>query len=154
MGRHRQDSCISVVEMGLEHLDPSLGDDRTPHAAKELLGFSAEHDAGDDLDPAAGLPMQGGSVNHGLRTPPGRGEELEGRGRRHWAGQAPAVYSRAAFMSTDRGAARRPCAGPRPRKCSEQGGPCDMVTRAASGGKAAEMRAQSAKRQGSMRVVA
>jgi len=51
MGADCEDSPIAVIKVGLEDLDPLLGDEGSPDPPEEFFRFSAEHHARHNLDP-------------------------------------------------------------------------------------------------------
>src|SRR5690606_10856957 len=64
-------------------LHPLAGDEGAAHAADQLLGLAAEHDAGDDLDPAVLVAVVEGDVSQrtsGERFRGARAPRAERRG--------------------------------------------------------------------------
>ena len=58
VGAEPMDAAVPIIQLGLEDLDRSAGDQRSTHPAKELLRLSAEHDPADDLDPSVLSAME------------------------------------------------------------------------------------------------
>lgn len=58
MSSNTLNAPIAIIEMGLEYLDPTACNQRTPHSAKKLLGLAAEHHPGDNLHPTLMRPVK------------------------------------------------------------------------------------------------
>ena len=102
--RDAEVAAVAVVEVGLEELNPPAGDEGAPYAPDQLLGLSAEHDAGDDLDPPVSRPVQ-----HDFPTA-------------DWIGRGPSEFARGARGFT------RPLAG-KVSKASASGADCRTLDR-------------------------